>query len=89
MPSPSVSSVEFQKAFSRYREVAQQTPVTITDHGRDSLVLMGIDEYRRLKSRDRVALKVEDLSDEDFRALTEQDLPVELARYDDEISPNL
>jgi prevent-host-death family protein len=52
-------------AFSHYREVALQTPVTITNHGRDSRVLMGTDEYRRLKSRDRVGVMVEDISYED------------------------
>lgn len=82
-----ISSAEFQRAFGRYREAALKEPVTITNHGRDSLVLMAVDEYQRLKSRDRVALRVEDLSDEDFRAITEQDLPAELARFDGELEP--
>lgn len=87
MAGLSVSSAEFQRAFGRYREAALKEPVTITNHGRDSLVLMAVDEYQRLRSRDRVALRVEDLSDEDFKAITEQDLPVDLARFDDELEP--
>lgn len=87
MTKLSVTSAEFQKAFGRYREAALREPVTITNHGRDSLVLMGVDEYQRLKSRDRVALRIEDLSDEDFKALTEQDLPEALGAFDHELTP--
>lgn len=78
MAGLSISSAEFQRAFGRYREAALKEPVTITNHGRDSLVLMAVDEYQRLKSRDRIALRVEDLSDEDFKAITEQVLPDDL-----------
>ncbi len=85
MPNLSVTSAEFQKAFGRYREAALRSPVTITNHGRDSLILMGVDEYQRLKSRDRVALRIEDLSDADFSAITEQDLPQSLAEFDHEL----
>ena len=85
MPSLSVTSAEFQKAFGRYREAALRAPVTITNHGRDSLILMGVDEYQRLKSRDRVALRVEDLTDAEFTAITEQELPQSLAEFDHEL----
>ena len=85
MPNLSVTSAEFQKAFGRYREAALRAPVIITNHGRDSLILMGVDEYQRLKSRDRVALRIEDLSDADFSAITEQDLPQSLAEFDHEL----
>ena len=51
----SVTSAEFQKGFGRYGEVAQREPVTITNHGRESLVLLSAEEYRRLKRLDRRA----------------------------------
>ena len=53
-----VTSAEFQKAFGRYCEEALREPVTITHHGRESLVLLSAGEYRRLKERDREALHV-------------------------------
>lgn len=87
MTKLSVSSAAFQKAFGRYREVALREPVTITNHGRDSLVLVGVEEYQRLKRRDQLALKVEDLSDEIFAAIVDQELPVDLAQFDDELTP--
>lgn len=86
MAGVSISSAEFQRAFGRYREAALKAPVTITNHGRDSLVLMAADEYQRLKARDRVAVRIEDLDEETFRAITEQELPADLARFDDEMA---
>lgn len=86
MAGMSISSAEFQRAFGRYREAALKAPVTITNHGRDSLVLMAVDEYQRLKARDRVAMRIEDLDEETFRAITEQELPADLARFDDEMA---
>ena len=86
MSGLSISSAEFQRAFGRYREAALREPVTITNHGRDSVVLVGADEYHRLKSRDRVALKVEDLSDAEILAISDQDLPIDLAQFDHELA---
>lgn len=86
MAGVSISSAEFQRAFGRYREAALKAPVTITNHGRDSLVLMAVDEYQRLKARDRVAMRIEDIDEETVRAITEQELPADLARFDDEMA---
>jgi prevent-host-death family protein len=81
-----VSSAEFQKAFGLYREAALKEPVTITNHGRDSLVLMAADEYRRLKSLDRESLYVTELSDDDLKTIMEAEIPAEAVRFDDELT---
>lgn len=47
-----VTSAEFQKNFGTYKDAAQRGPVTITNHGRESLVVLSADEYKRLKSMD-------------------------------------
>jgi prevent-host-death family protein len=83
----SVTSAEFQKAFGRYRETAQQEPVTITHHGRESLVLVSAREYRRLKQLDREALYVWELPEEDVQELAAAEAPKEAARYDHELIP--
>jgi len=82
---PTISSTEFQKAFGRVREAALRSPVTITHHGRDSLVLVAADEYRRLKSRDRQALRVSELSDAEMTAIIEAEIPAEASAFDHEI----
>ena len=47
-----VTSAEMQKQFGRYREIAQREPVSITNHGRESLVMISADEFKRLKALD-------------------------------------
>ena len=86
MSKLSVSSAEFQRGFGRYREAAQREPVTITNPGRESLVLLSAEEYRRLKRRDRVAVRVEDLSEEDIQAIMSAEIPAEARELDHEMN---
>ena len=83
--SLSISSAEFQKAFGRIREAALKEPVTITHHGRDSLVLVAADEYRRLKSRDQRSLYVSELTNAEMKAIAEVDIPAEASAFDHEL----
>lgn len=85
MPKLSVTSAEFQKNFGRYREAAIREAVTITHHGRDSLVLLSADEYRRLKQRDREALLVAELTEQDIAAIRRAEIPAESAALDHEL----
>lgn len=81
-----VTSAELQKKFGRYRDAAQREPVSITNHGRESLVLLSVDEYRRLKRRDREVLRVEALGIEFLRALETAEVPADQAHLDAEIA---
>lgn len=60
----SVTAKDFQRHPGRYQRLAQAAPVTITNHGEPSLVLMSVSEYERLKRRDRQVLAVDELSAE-------------------------
>jgi prevent-host-death family protein len=82
----SVTSAEFQKSFGRYREVAQREPVTITSHGRESLVLLSAEEYRRLKRLDRRALYPWELDEQTLEALEKAEPPLEAAQFDHELT---
>jgi prevent-host-death family protein len=44
-----VTSGEFQREFGRYRALAQREAVVITNHGRDDVVLLGAEDYARLR----------------------------------------
>lgn len=81
----SVTSAEFQKGFGRYREVAQREPVAITSYGRESVVLLSAEEYRRLKQQDRRALHPWELSEEALAALEQAEPPPEAAAFDHEV----
>lgn len=80
-----VTSAEFQKGFGRFREAALKEPVTITHHGRDSLVLMAADEYRRLKRRERRVMGLDDFTDADVAAIEASEAPPEARAFDDEL----
>lgn len=85
MTNVTVSSGEFLKAYGRISETALKEPVSITSHGRERLVLLSADEYRRLKRQDRVALYPWELSDEDLVALERTEAPPEAKAFDHEV----
>jgi len=71
MDMMTVSAAEFQRNFGRYQDEALKQPVSITRNGRDRLVVLAVEEYQRLKRRDRVVFKTEELSEADIKAITE------------------
>ncbi len=81
-----VSASEFLKNYGLFREKAQREPVTITNHGRDSLVLVSADEYQRLKSFDtRKAYYAHELPEEWQEALEQAKPPAWTAKYNHEL----
>jgi PHD/YefM family antitoxin component YafN of YafNO toxin-antitoxin module len=64
-----VTSGEVQKQFGRYSDEAMIRPVGVTKNGHLRFVMVPIDEYQRLRRRERVAGGVEDLSDEMLDAI--------------------
>jgi prevent-host-death family protein len=65
-----VTAAELQKQFGLYTERAQREPVTVTKHGRDSVVLLSAEAYERLKSFDtREAYSAYDLPDDIAEAI--------------------
>lgn len=78
------TAAEIQKRFGAYSEIAQREPVTITNHGRDSLVLLSARDYERLKSMDtRRAYYAWELPDDVVKALEEATTPEGVAAYDE------
>jgi prevent-host-death family protein len=56
-----VTSGEFQREFGRYRTLAQREAVVITNHGRDDVVLLGAEDYSRLRRYEQKAFHVSEL----------------------------
>ena len=74
--APRVSSSEFLKSYGALSRRAQREPVTITNHGQDSLVLISAEEFQRLKSLDtRRAYYAHELPDEWVKALEAAEPP--------------
>jgi PHD/YefM family antitoxin component YafN of YafNO toxin-antitoxin module len=83
--SQTASSVEISKSFGRYSRDALRAPVTITHHGRESLVLLSHAEYQRLKRRDQEALTLSDFTDEDRAEIEAARVPDAAKNFDNEL----
>ena len=80
-----VPSAEFQKNIGRYQDLALTQPVTVTKNGRDRTVLISVDEYHRLKRRDRQVMALSDFTEADIAAIERASPPAEAARFDHEV----
>ena len=69
-----VSSAEFQRNFGLYQDKALTEPVAITRNGRERIVVVSAEEYRRLKHRSREVLQVGALSDADLDAVAKTEM---------------
>jgi PHD/YefM family antitoxin component YafN of YafNO toxin-antitoxin module len=70
----SITAAEFHRNFGRYQDEVLRHSLSITRKGRDGLVVMSLDEYQRLKRRDRAACRTEDLSDDELEAIANTEM---------------
>jgi prevent-host-death family protein len=64
-----VTASEFQNAFGMLSDKARREAIVITKHGHDSLVVLPVEEWQRLKRRDRQVGLTADLSGEWIEAI--------------------
>jgi prevent-host-death family protein len=81
-----VSAADFQRNIGKYQDLALTQPVAVTRNGRERTVMISIEEYHRLKRRDRQVLGLEDFSDADIAALERVRAPEEAKAFDDELN---
>jgi prevent-host-death family protein len=82
-----VSAAEFQRNIGRYQDIALTQPVAVTRNGRERTVMISIEEYRRLKRRDRRVMALADFTDADIAALEATRAPEAAKAFDDELKP--
>lgn len=70
-----VPIAELKKNFELYQDRALHVPVTVTNHGRPSVVIIAADEYERLRSLDRQALSIAELGEADIAAIADARVP--------------
>jgi len=80
-----VSSTEFGKEVGRYQDAALSQPVIVTRNGRDRTVTISIEEYRRLKRRDREVLGLEAFTDADIDAVRSAEPSKEAESFNHEL----
>ncbi len=71
--------------FGEYQDVAMREPVGITSNGRERLVLLSADEYKRLKRHDRRVLAGADFTADDLAAIAASLAPIEAAQFNHEM----
>jgi len=81
-----VSAAEFQRNIGRYQDLALTQPVAVTRNGRERTVMISVEEYYRLKRRDRRVLGLDDFTDADIAALEQSRAPESSKAFDDELS---
>lgn len=79
------SSAEFQRKIGHYQDKALVEPVMVTRNGRERVVLLSADEFKRLKRRDREVLRAEDFTEADLAAIRKAEPPLEAAAFDQEV----
>ena len=80
-----VPAAEFQRNIGLYQDKALSEPVFVTRNGRERTVLISVEEYSRLKRRDRQALLVEELSAEELEAIARTEMAAEHRHLDAEL----
>jgi len=80
-----VPAAEFQRNIGLYQDKALSEPVFVTRNGRERTVLISVEEYTRLKRRDREALRVEELSAEELEAISSSEMATEHSHLDAEL----
>jgi len=78
-----VSSAEFGREPSRYRDLAQTEPVLVADGDDNETVMISAKEYRRLKRRDRRVYGVGELPQETIEAIRHAEVAPQHAYLDD------
>jgi len=85
MDALKVTAADFQRNIGRYQDIAQRQPVAVTRNGRDSCILIAVEEYQRLKRRDREVVLIEDFSEDDIELISRSEAPPEAADFDHEV----
>jgi hypothetical protein len=83
-----VPAAEFQRNIGRYQDLALKEPVAVTRNARERTVMISIEEYQRLKRRDRHVMSLEDFTDADIETLEATRAPESAKAFDDELKPD-
>jgi len=82
-----VTAREFGREVGRYQDLALTQPVIVTQNGRDRTVMISVEEYKRLKRRDRRVLGIGKFTEEQIKAIRRAEPPPEAGAYDHELTP--
>jgi PHD/YefM family antitoxin component YafN of YafNO toxin-antitoxin module len=79
------SAADCQRQWGKVQDTALVQPVTISSNGRDRLVMMSVEEFTRLKRRDRLVLAAADFTEDDVAAIRAARAPEEAQASDEKL----
>jgi len=82
------SARDLQRRSGEIQDAALREPITITRNGRARLVMLSVEEYERLKRRDRRVFLAEELSEEEIAAIASAEPSPEAERHNHELEEN-
>lgn len=85
METIKVSAADFQRNIGRYQDIALRQPVAVTRNGRESCVLISVEEFNRLKRRAREVLRIADFTQQEAQDIENAQAPFEARAFDDEM----
>jgi prevent-host-death family protein len=80
-----VGAAEAQRNFGLYQDKALIQPVAITRNGRPRTVMISIEEYERLKRRDRQVFRTEEAPQDIVDAILNAEIPEDAKQFDHEV----
>jgi prevent-host-death family protein len=80
-----VGAAEAQRNFGLYQDKALIQPVAITRNGRPRSVMISIEEYERLKRRDRQVFRTEEAPQDIVDAILNAEIPEDAKQFDHEV----
>jgi prevent-host-death family protein len=80
-----VGAAEAQRNFGLYQDKALIQPVAITRNGRPRTVMISIEEYERLKRRDRQVFRTEEAPQDVVDAILNAEIPEDAKKFDHEV----
>jgi prevent-host-death family protein len=80
-----VSTADFIRNYGTLADKALTEPVTITKNGRDRLVLVAVEEYERLKRRDRRVYATGELPEDIISLIAKSEVPPGNEHLDEEL----
>jgi prevent-host-death family protein len=78
-------SGDLQRRSGEVQDRALVEPIAITRNGRPRLVMLSIEEYERLKRRDRTVLRTEDMAESDIARIAASEPPADADAFDQEL----
>ena len=64
-----VTATELQRQFGRIKRIARREAVQVTDHGQVDFVMLPAEDYARMRRRDLVVARIQDLPDTTIDAM--------------------